>query len=315
MKNCKSLLLVPALEERFFKKLSVIPADSVIFDLEDGIALNHKIEARKKLGEYLKKYPVKGKEVIIRINSLRSKYGKDDIKTILNYQPDCIMYPKTESCTEILELDSIITEFEDKKKKNLNKSIEIIPTIETTTGILNVKDILKNSKRITGIIFGTEDLTSEMLIERKKIYENPLLTFALCYLSIIACSNKIDLIDGVYPFVDDDSLNSLKKEAVFTHNIGAKGKIAIHPKQIPIINETFSLTENSINFISSEVDIIINNVKKKGLTAGVVDKKRFIGFPEIKRASKIIKILDKEGSRSNKKIENLINKVSWLTRD
>jgi citrate lyase subunit beta/citryl-CoA lyase len=169
------LIIFLALEERFYYKAQSLDVDGVIIDLEDGIALSHKEEARLRMKNFLAKYSIQDKELIIRINSFRSGYGLRDLEVALECEPNSNLYPKTEEPNEIEQLDNILSE--NQAKLGCSKQIDLIPLIETPIGFLRADKILSTSQRVTATFLGTEDLCSAFMSERKPITEMALLLY------------------------------------------------------------------------------------------------------------------------------------------
>lgn len=289
MNPVQIILIIPAIREDFFKKLPSIPVDGVILDLEDSIALSHKGLARRKLKEFLRKYPVIGKKIIVRINSLKTKFGSDDLDAALDVRLDGIMYPKVDGPDEIEWLEKYISKHEKQVKRAC--SVEILPTLEKCKGIVQAEKIVRSSKRIRTIIFGTEDLHSELGIPRRYTFSNPLLTHALSWLVLVAKANGVEVIDGIFPYLGKNSSKYLKKEAEFAKQLGCAGKLAIHPSQVEILRETFSIKTREIGECKKKCDLLVSIAEKKGLAIGVY-KDTLVGPPEI---SKCISLLTQSG--------------------
>ena len=241
----RSFIFTPGLKPEMFPKAIKSGTDMVCVELEDGIAPQDKNLARKlaiKLFET--KQNADGIERILRINSLREKFGIDDVQAILNTKtpPPALMIPKVKSSEEIVLLDSLLTE------KRHNCRLHII--IETNEGLEKAYDIANCSNRIDALFFGGVDMSAELRCENKW---EPLL-YARSRIVHAASSAGIDAID--VPFLDLDDPEGMKQEAIKAKGLGFSGKGSIHPKQIPILNEVFTPSEeviqrakkNNVNF-------------------------------------------------------------------
>ena len=221
----RSFIFTPGLKPEMFPKAIKSGTDMVCVELEDGIAPQDKNLARKlaiKLFET--KQNDDGIERILRINSLREKFGIDDVQAILNTNtpPPALMIPKVKSSEEIVLLDSLLTE------KRHNCRLHII--IETNEGLEKAYDIANCSNRIDALFFGGVDMSAELRCENKW---EPLL-YARSRIVHAASSAGIDAID--VPFLDLDDPEGMKQEAIKAKGLGFSGKGSIHPKQIPILN-------------------------------------------------------------------------------
>jgi len=227
-------LFVPAIRKDFLEKLDKYNCDVVILDLEDSVMPSHKEEARKNLYD-LDFNRIKNKEILIRINSVDGPFITDDLKLVNNKNPDGIMIPKLDDEKQI--------EFLEKNTMGM----EFVPIIETIKGFFNAHKILVCSKRITSFAFGAEDFCMESEIKKGNLKENPVLLNVISTLLLIAKQNNLWYIDCVYTgFGTEEHLNNLKEEAEFTKNFGANAKLLIHPSQIDVVNDIFSISKDEI---------------------------------------------------------------------
>ncbi|MDA9558981.1 CoA ester lyase [Alphaproteobacteria bacterium] len=283
MKNFKSrrsFIFTPPLEPKMFDKALSSGSDIVCLELEDGISPKDKIAARQMAINIIsEKQNIKSIEKIIRINSIREKFGLDDIRTILdsNIQPDGIMIPKVKSPEEIRILESLFEE------KGHNTKFHII--IETNEGLKNVLDIAASSKRIEALFFGAVDMSAEL---RCKNNWNNLL-FARSKVVHAAALNRIDVID--VPFLDLQDLDKMKIEAMKAKDLGFSGKGAVHPKQIKILNDVFTPTLEEVTKAKIIVDTFNNSS-----TGLVVYEGKLIEKPVLRDMLRTINIYDKINS-------------------
>jgi citrate lyase subunit beta/citryl-CoA lyase len=254
----RSLLFCPAINEKFCKKAINCNADSIIFDLEDSVDNSAKTKAREILLKYFPRNN-RSKELIIRINNINTPFYKEDLKLIKELKPDTICYPKTEFPGEIEFLESFIKSYEEK-------ITEIIPLIETITGFFNAEKILKSSNRITATALGIEDLISELGIERGKLWENPIINQVLINLIMLSNLRKIQHIGPISRgYKTKKQLKELYEECKYLKKMNVKGKLAIHPNQLPIINKEFNITLKEIKKTKDKIKLF-EKVKKSGST-------------------------------------------------
>ena len=242
MNKRRSFLFVPGIRKDFLEKIKNYNCDAVILDLEDSVMPSHKAEARKNLSE-LNFNNLGNKEIVVRINSVDSPFIKEDLEFVKSKKPHAIMVPKVEDVEQIRFLE-----------KN-TKDLEFIPIIETLRGYFNAENVLSSSDRIKAFAFGAEDFRTEAGIEKGVLKENPVLMGVMSRLLLISKMNSLWFIDCVYTgFGNDEHLKKLKEEAEFTKSIGADGKLLIHPSQIEIVNEVYSLSKGdikkSVDFLS-----------------------------------------------------------------
>ena len=273
----RSFIFTPGLKPEMFPKAIKSGTDMVCVELEDGIAPQDKNLARKlaiKLFET--KQNDDGIERILRINSLREKFGIDDVQAILNTKtpPPALMIPKVKSSEEIVLLDSLLTE------KRHNCRLHII--IETNEGLEKAYDIANCSNRIDALFFGGVDMSAELRCENKW---EPLL-YARSRIVHAASSAGIDAID--VPFLDLDDPEGMKKEAIKAKELGFSGKGSIHPKQIPILNEVFTPSEEVIQRAKK-----ITSTFEKANTGLLVVEGKLIEKPVLREMYRILAVAKK----------------------
>ena len=171
--------------------------------------------------------------------------------------------------------------------------MEFVPIIETINGFFNSDSVLSCSKRITSFAFGAEDFCMEAELKKGVLKENHVLMNVISKLLLVARKNNLWFIDCVYTgFGSDEHLLKLKEEAEFTKNLGANGKLLIHPSHIDIANEVYSFSKEDIK-------------KSKDFLAG---------FENLKNGSSVIVNEDgvMEDTPSYKKHNNFIRKAEEL---
>jgi citrate lyase subunit beta/citryl-CoA lyase len=163
------------------------------------------------------------------------------MEEIVPLQPSAIRYPKTESAEEVMNLLRIIERIEDQHNLPHNK-MTIHAMIETAMGVQNVFEIASKFIRIDAITVGGQDLTSDMNI----IYtpDGTGIDFARKRIVMAAKASHIDVLDTVFPDVNDEE--GLRKETEYAKKIGFTGKAVINPRQIDIVHEVFTPTEEEI---------------------------------------------------------------------
>ena len=273
----RSFIFTPGLKPEMFPKAIKSGTDMVCVELEDGIAPQDKELARKlAINLFETKQNNDGIEKILRINSLREKFGIDDVQAILNTNtpPPALMIPKVKSSEEIVLLDSLLTE------KRHNCRLHII--IETNEGLEKAYDIANCSNRIDALFFGGVDMSAELRCENKW---EPLL-YARSRIVHAASSAGIDAID--VPFLDLDNPEGMKEEASKAKELGFSGKGSIHPKQIPILNEVFTPSEEVIQRAKK-----ITSTFEKANTGLVVIEGKLIEKPVLREMYRILAVAKK----------------------
>ncbi|KXT29167.1 hpcH/HpaI aldolase/citrate lyase family protein [Candidatus Phytoplasma oryzae] len=243
-KNRKTMLFIPGNKASLFKDIISYDMDTAMFDLEDSISLEEKDAARELTKNMINffDYNRYNIEVCVRINHFDTSFYKDDLNEIVGFsKTNLIRLPKIETKDDIFKIIKDIEEIE--KKTNRQQKIKLFCALESAKGILNAYEIAISSPRIIGIALGGVDYLLDL--NASKTQEGNELLFARHMIVHAARAAKIDSFDCIYNHIND--VEGLKKEAQFVKDLGFSGKTAIHPNQLPIINEIFTPNEKEIN--------------------------------------------------------------------
>jgi (3S)-malyl-CoA thioesterase len=251
----RSALYIPGSKERALEKARGLPVDAILFDLEDAVAPDEKVNARHTLKEALYQGGYGNKYRVVRINGLDTEWGKDDAAETLEMECDAVLLPKVNSTADVDALAAIIG---DKK---------IWAMMETPLGIINAASIAAHPS-IEGFVLGTNDLAKD-LNTRKAERREPLL-YALQAALLAAKAYGVITIDGVYNAFKDDE--GLKVECEQGRDMGYDGKSLIHPAQVVITNAAFAPTEAEIELAQRQI-AAFEEAEAQGLGVAVVDGK------------------------------------------
>lgn len=265
-------LFVPASSPAMINSSAILDADSLIFDLEDAVALSEKDSARELLREALKSLRFGGKTTIVRINSLTTDFWEKDLEYMKDTPLDAIMIPKA-GPREVKTVSKILDKY--------NSKIAIVPLIETASAVENISTILESSPRVKGILFGAEDYTADMGIKRTK--EGEEIYFARARLANAIHAFGVEGLDT--PFTDINDMEGLKSDTLKGKSLGYTGKAAINPRQIDIIRQVYAPSEEEI-YYALKVIKALKNSSGKGVFA--IDGK-MIDAPIIARAKNTLK--------------------------
>ena len=231
----RSFIFTPGLKPEMFPKAIASGADMVCIELEDGIAIKDKNEARKNTIEALETLEVKsGVELVVRVNCQRTKFGLLDLEAFISAKTKvkAIMLPKVKTPDEIAFIDDLLTDC------GLDTDLHVI--METNEALESIYEIANASKRIVALYFGGVDLAAELRVPNE--YKN--LIYARSKLVHAGASVGVDVID--VPYLDLDDMDGMKKEAELVRDLGFTGKGSIHPKQINMLNEIFTPSKEEI---------------------------------------------------------------------
>ena len=275
----RSFIFTPGLKPEMFPKALVSGADMVCIELEDGIAPKDKEEARAKA---LKLFELPqaddGVERILRINSMRERFGIEDVLAILatDTPPPSLMMPKVRSPDEIVMLDQLLTERGHKTRLHV--------IIETNAGLEAASEIANCSSRIEAMFFGGVDMAAELRCEnnwQQLIYARSRVVHA-------AASAGLDVID--VPYLNLQDLDGMCDEAQKAKSLGFAGKGSVHPKQIGALNDIFTPSNDDI----ARARRIIKTFEEADTGLVVIDGK-LIEKPVMREMYRIVAIANKLG--------------------
>ncbi len=277
----RTMLFCPAINPKLYIDGPMYNCDCIIFDLEDSIRYDQKVEARDLLCEAHKALNFDGVEIFVRINPLYTEFGKDDVRALVEAGINRFRLPMCETVENVLELDQLLTELE--KEFNVEAGSCLIQcSIETPLGVENAFSLATSSPRVTSISFGAEDYTRLLGVNRTKTAEE--LFYARSRVCNAASIASIDAIDTVW--ADFNDLEGFEKEVKLAKQLGFAGKSCIHPLQISVVHDIFT---PSMEEVESSL-VILREVKKAGIEQGGVIQVdgKMIDIPVIEKARRIV---------------------------
>lgn len=284
----RSLLFIPGNQPKMLNKAPNVFPDAFIPDLEDSVAWDHKDDARNIVHNHLNMLSQTSKLLIPRVNALETGILKEDLQAVINQNVFAIAIGKIYSSKDVQEISNLISKVENEQKIK-EGSIKLILWMETAQAIINAYEILTSNQRIVGSAFGAEDFTNDMGIHRTE-NENEIF-FARNQLSVASkAANVIALDTPFFAFKDPDAL---KENSLFAKSIGFKGKFAIHPDQIDIINDCFSPSIQEIDHAKKVIETF-EEAKKQGRGSTSLDG-LVIDVPVVKRAESLLHISKEMG--------------------
>ena len=212
------------------EKARGLPADSLIFDLEDAVAPDKKAEARVQILAALAEGDYGAREVLVRVNALDTPWAREDIGVMATSGADGIVLPKVNAAAEVRELAALL------QSAGAPSSMGLWIMAETARGILDIDAIAGADARLRGILLGTADLARETRIRHTPMRTGFLSSLSRCVLA--ARAHALEVIDGVYTALDDDE--GLLRECEQARDLGFDGKSLVHPSQLAVANRIFS---------------------------------------------------------------------------
>jgi citrate lyase beta subunit len=236
-------LYTPGDSRRKIEKAPSLDVDSVVLDLEDGVALNNKVAAREVVAAALREVHFGRTERIVRVNAVvEGGLYTDDLHSTIGGHPDAYLLPKIESAEQVREVSSRLAAFEQRHGWP-HESIRLLVMVETARGILNLREIAGSDSRLSALIFGAEDLAGDIgAIRTPEAWE---VFYARSAVVLHAKAFGLQAIDMVNVELSEDT-SSLKSETVQALQMGYTGKQAIHPRQVEVIQQVFTPTPEEL---------------------------------------------------------------------
>lgn len=300
----RSLLFIPGNNKKFLDKSKTLSPDIICYDMEDSVPLNEKEKARqmimnataldKNQDNSVDKPQMLGKlaninsHVFVRINSFESGIYDQDLRSTLNSGIDGIVIPKVNS---VLELEQIINLIKSLEKERNLEEIKLIPSIESSLGVVNSYSIASFDSRVVALVFGVFDYLYDMKLDYSE-RDGLEYSYARAKIPVDARAAGISALDSIWQKIDD--IDGLKQDAMIAKRLGYSGKTIIHPTHIDSVNEVFFPSQNEIDW-ANKVMSIVKQFEEKGDKRGAlkVDGK-MVDAVHFKHAKLILDILKRK---------------------
>jgi citrate lyase subunit beta/citryl-CoA lyase len=280
MTALRSLLFAPGNHARRVEKALGLPADGVILDLEDAVAVSEKAATRPTVVDAFGK-PRAGK-LYVRVNALTTDWCYADIAAVVRPGLDGIILPKVEHPNELQTADWMIGNLE--RERGLPPGgIDLIPIIETALGISHLAGICRSGTRARKLAFGAGDFTLDMGMVWTRSEAELLPHRAACVLESRAAGMEPPM-DTVWADLRD--MDGFVASAKHAAALGFQGKMCIHPDQIAGANEAFTPDEATVAQ-ARRIVAAFDEAEAKGL-ASIQLNGQFIDYPIVQRARRVL---------------------------
>jgi citrate lyase beta subunit len=272
MRPRRCLLFMPGDDLKKIQKGLSLGVDVVVMDLEDGVAHNRKTEARVTIAAALRDLDFGRSERMVRLNPIGSGLEHDDLAAVLPHRPDSLMLPKVEQAEQVQWVSQQLE----------GTSIRLLAIIETARGIVNLKEIATASDRLDALIFGAEDLAGDIGATRTTAGWE--VFYARSAVVTHAAAFGLQAIDTLCIDFNDEA--ALIADAQLGVHLGFSGKLAIHPKQVNVIQTIFTPTDEQIA-AAQRLVTAHDEQQAHGTGAFALDGK-MIDMPTIRAAQQIL---------------------------
>lgn len=288
MRLRRSLLWVNGYDKEKLKKGIESEVDSIVLDLEDGVTVPNKPEARAVTRDVLRNWDFKGKERVVRVNGLDTPFFEADLKEVLQALPDAVRLPKCESVEYVLKMDSILAKLEEENGLERD-SIELILMIETPLGVMNSYEMARCCKRVTAMGIGMEDLTASMQVARQYELRSQDLLYARQKVVLSCKAAGVQAIDSGVLFSGD--LDFYMQDCLNDKRDGFEGRSVGDLNHIPLVNKAFSPSDEEIDW-AKRIIAAYDKAVADQISDVYVDGK-YVDPPVVSKAALILERLDR----------------------
>lgn len=281
----RSMLFAPGNHARRVEKALTLGADAVILDLEDAVAVAEKPATRESIVRALSQ--PRTAAAYVRVNALGTEWAYGDLVAVVGPGLDGIVLPKVESPADIERAEWLIACLE-RERGLAHGTVDLLPIIETALGMTRLPEILRSARRARRVAFGAGDFTLDLGI-----------TWSASEVELLPYRSEVVLQSraaGMEPPIDTVWIN-LPDRAGFEQSVrtakqlGFQGKCAIHPEQVPVINDAFRASAQELDYARKVVDAFAQ-AEANHLAAIRVDG-RFVDYPIVDQARRL---LDREAA-------------------
>lgn len=280
----RSLFVVPVTNDRFVENAHQRGADAIVLDLEDGVALNRKDEARQKVPAAADKVARSGVDILVRINR-PWRMALRDMEAVVSPRIGGLILPKVSNANQVQALSEIVEELENERGMEPGAT-KFIALVETAKAYPRMEEIACADPRVVAMCLGVEDFSAScgMLPEADGLYVPKM------QMLILARAAGILPLGTLHSIADYKDLEGWRNAALRARRLGYRGAFCVHPGQIPILNEAFSPTQQEIDYAKRVVEAA-SRAENAGVGACEVDGK-MIDWPVVERARGVIEIYD-----------------------
>jgi len=244
----RSWLFVPGDDEHKLAKIVDCGADVVVLDLEDAVAPDNKIAARELVADFLHKTRSHGSPSLwVRVNPLSSDFVDGDLEAVIPAGPDGIVLPKADGVRDVATLDQTLARLEVSSNRATGKIRLVAIATETALGVAGLAGYVDHPPRLMALAWGAEDLAAELGATGNRDAGGnfrPLYQHVRAQLRLAAAAAGLPAIDTIHAnYRDTEGLAAYAQAARVD---GFAGMLAIHPAQVPVINDAFSPTSDEV---------------------------------------------------------------------
>ena len=277
----RAMLFMPGDSLRKIEKAIALRVDSIVMDLEDGVALTQKDAARATVLQALQSLGFGRSERLVRVNPVGSELLEVDMDATIAGRPDGYVIPKVDFDEQVQAVAEYLT-LEERRRGWPVGGIKLLPIIETALGVMNVREIALADKRIDALLFGAEDLAGDMgALRTAASWE---VFYARSAVVTAAKAYRMQAIDQVC--FDLTDLAGFEAECQFGRQLGYDGKMIIHPRQVEPAQRIFAPSPDEIERAQRILSAYAEQ-QAAGVGAFAMDG-RMVDMPVVRAAENVV---------------------------
>lgn len=276
----RTYLFTPGNHERRVEKALGLDADAVILDLEDAVAVAEKIASREHVRNALAR--PRDCAAFVRVNAYDTEFCFGDIDAVVTSGLDGIVLPKLESVADLMSVDWMMQNLERDRGLEAG-SIDLIPIIETAKGAAYVRDMVQADTRVKRFAFGAGDYTRDLGMDWS-MAEGELLPIRSEMVLASRLGGLEPPIDTVFIHIKEH--DAFRASCEHVKALGFQGKLCIHPDQVPVANEVFTPTDDTVAW-SEKIVAAFEEAEKAGVASIQVDG-YFVDYPIVEKAQRTV---------------------------
>ncbi|OCB36286.1 citrate lyase [Mycobacterium malmoense] len=276
----RSALYLPGNKPRALEKGKALPADVVIFDLEDAVGPDAKADSRATVCEAISSGSYGRREVVVRINGLDTEWHDEDLAAAAGSAADGVLVPKVESGDQVRTLAATLD------RLGAPEGLRLWVMMETPRSFLRAEEIASASDRLAALVIGTNDLVNDLHGLHVSGRAPVLPALGLAVLGARAAGKVI--LDGVFNDITDE--DAFRAEARQGREMGFDGKTLIHPAQIGLANDVFGPSQRELSD-ARKVVAAYEEARATGASVITVDG-RMIESLHVRNAERILALAD-----------------------
>ena len=294
--NPRTLLFVPGNQPAMLAKAAGFGVEWLIPDLEDSVPAAEKNQARGIVAEHIPLLAAAGKHVVPRVNSLLTGFTEDDIAAVVSPLIVGISIGKISTVQEVGIVEDLLVAAEKRSGATVGQTA-LVPWLETAEAVINAYQICTSSERIRLAAFGAEDFSADMGISRavdntsgepghrSTADSEPGLAYPRSAVAVAARAAGVHVLDTPYTQFRDPV--GLRTETLHAKSLGYKGKLAIHPAQVEVIESVFTPADSEIERARKVLEIAVK-AEADGRGSVSLDGE-MIDMPVILRAQNVLR--------------------------